>query len=149
MCHSKTLQDLTSFCIFESNLCQGKAKKVVKSGQFYYMPSLPEPPIFYAKPCLYLSSFPKKNHLILYLCPICSQPHRILAPNNPMQKSATRRSIAFFVHPAEDLLIAEGLVKRDLANNNVTLLNMSTDDLQGMTVGHYVQRIFDTTYSKA
>uniref|UniRef100_H2YS76 Fe2OG dioxygenase domain-containing protein n=1 Tax=Ciona savignyi TaxID=51511 RepID=H2YS76_CIOSA len=75
-----------------------------------------------------------------------STPHRILVPDDPLKRSAQRQSIAFFVHPNENLFVSNTLFKRDVSDT-MTLRNFTKQQLENMTVGEYVTGQFSRTYA--
>ncbi|XP_078488346.1 uncharacterized protein LOC100181638 [Ciona intestinalis] len=78
-----------------------------------------------------------------------STPHRILVPDDTTKRSTPRQSIAFFVHPSEDLLVSNTLFKQERKlTDETTLRNFSKKDLEKMTVGEYVQSQFNRTYTR-
>ena len=75
------------------------------------------------------------------------QPHRILSPTEESQKLTIRRSVAFFVHPSEDLLVSRTLFNDNLSGNYTKLRGLTYDQLQQLTVGEYLQTQFHDTYA--
>ncbi|CAK8689658.1 unnamed protein product [Clavelina lepadiformis] len=104
----------------------------------------------------YIDAVPIKDAILLNVADLLqywtngrlrSTPHRILSPTEESQKLTIRRSVAFFVHPSEDLLVSRTLFNDNLSGNYTKLRGLTYDQLQQLTVGEYLQTQFHDTYA--